>query len=75
MHHHIHHFPYYFNYLTLIMNIFTGKKNGNMGYQKSPSIPGSSLRKNGGFGGSGGFGGPGGFGGSKGHGSASGSGD
>lgn len=56
------------------MNRFAGKKNGNMGYQKSPSLPSSSFRKNGGFGGSGGFGGPGGFGGSKGHGSASGSG-
>lgn len=57
-----------------MMNKFSGKKNGNMGYQKSPAVPSSSFRKNGGFGGTGGSGGYGGFGGSKGVGASGGSG-
>ncbi|KAL6513803.1 hypothetical protein OROMI_034502 [Orobanche minor] len=50
------------------MNRFPVKKNGNMGYQKSPSSSGGSFRKSGIFGGSGGFGGSKGFGGAGGSG-------
>ena len=51
-----------------MMNNFASKKNGNMGYQKSPSLPSSSYRKNGNFGGSRGFAGSMGAGGSCGSG-------
>lgn len=54
-----------------MFNKFSGKRNGNMGYQKSPTGLGSSFKKNGGFGGTGGYGG---FGGSKGAGCSGGSG-
>ena len=54
-----------------MFNKFSGKKIGNMGYQKSPTVPGGGFRKNGGFGGTGGYGA---FGGSKGAGGSGGSG-
>ena len=52
-----------------MMNKFSGKRNGNMGYQKSPAVPSGSFRRNGGF-----TGGSGGSGGSKGAGGSGGSG-
>ena len=54
-----------------MLNKFSGKRNVNMGYQKSPTLPGSSFRKNGSFGGNGGSVA---FGGSKGAGGSGGSG-